>query len=64
MLDERLPAALAWWRANGIDRVTQGTADAPVGIVTVGKAHLDVLHALAAMGLSAPSRASRSTRSA
>ncbi len=52
MIDERLPAARAWWRANGIDRVTQGTAAAPVGIVTVGKAHLDVLHALAAMGLS------------
>ena len=52
MLEERLPAALAWWRANGIDRVTQGSAEAPVGIVTVGKAHHDVLHALDAMGLS------------
>ena len=52
MLDERLPAARAWWRANGIDRVTQGGADAALGIVTVGKAHHDVLHALAAMGLS------------
>ena len=52
MLDERLPAARAWWHANGLDRVTQGTADAPVGIVTVGKAHQDVLHALDAMGLS------------
>ena len=51
MLEERLPAALAWWRANGIDRMTQGKADAPVGIVTVGKAHLDTLHALDAMGL-------------
>ncbi len=51
MLDERLPAARAWWRANRLDRVTQGAADAPVGIVTVGKAHHDVLHALDAMGL-------------
>ena len=51
MLEERLPAALAWWRANGIDRVTHGDAGAPVGIVTVGKAHLDTLHALDAMGL-------------
>ena len=51
MLEERLPAAVAWWRANGIDRVTQGGQDAPVGIVTVGKAHHDVLHALSAMGL-------------
>ncbi len=51
MMDERLPAARAWWRANGIDHVTQGSAEAPLGIVTVGKAHHDVLHALAAMGL-------------
>ena len=51
LLDERLPAARAWWRANGLDRVTQGSAEAPVGIVTVGKAHHDVLHALHAMGL-------------
>ena len=46
-----MPAAVAWWRANGIDRVTQGSPDAPVGIVTVGKAHHDVLHALSALGL-------------
>ncbi len=51
MLDERLPAARAWWRANGLDRVVRGGPDAPVGIVTVGKAHHDVLHALRAMGL-------------
>ena len=53
VLCERLPAALAWWRANGIDRVTHGAADAPVGIVTVGKAHHDTMHALAALGLGA-----------
>ena len=29
VLNERLPAALAWWRANGLDAVTQGTAEAP-----------------------------------
>ena len=52
MMDERLPAARAWWRANGLDRVTHGAADAPFGIITVGKAHQDVLHALAEMGLS------------
>ncbi len=51
ILDERIPAARAWWHANGIDRVTHGAADAPIGIVTVGKAHLDTLHALDAMGL-------------
>jgi indolepyruvate ferredoxin oxidoreductase len=52
VVEERLPAARAWWRANGIDRVTQGSAEAPFGIVTVGKAHHDLLHALAEMGLS------------
>lgn len=51
MFEERLPAALAWWRANGLDRVTHGSADAPVGLVTVGKAHHDTMHALAVMGL-------------
>ena len=51
MLLERLPAAQAWWRANGLDRVTSGTADAPIGIVTVGKAHHDVRHALGRLGL-------------
>ncbi|MEJ1975340.1 MAG: hypothetical protein WDN49_03990 [Acetobacteraceae bacterium] len=44
-------AAAAWWRANGLDRVTQGSAEAPIGIVTVGKAHHDVRHALARLGL-------------
>ncbi len=51
LLLERLPAAQAWWRVNGLDRVTSGTADAPVGIVTVGKAHHDVQHALRRLGL-------------
>jgi indolepyruvate ferredoxin oxidoreductase len=51
MVEERLPAAQAWWRANGFDRVMSGTADAPVGIVTVGKAHHDVMHALRRLGL-------------
>jgi len=51
VMEERLPAAVAWWRANRLDRVTQGNADAPIGIVTVGKAHHDVRHALAQLGL-------------
>ncbi len=50
VVEERLPAALAWARANGIDR-TEGRADAPIGIVTVGKAHHDALHALRLLGL-------------
>ena len=51
MMDERLPAARAWARANRLDRLVHGRADAPIGIVTVGKAHHDAMHALRAMGL-------------
>ncbi|MDR3539180.1 MAG: indolepyruvate ferredoxin oxidoreductase family protein [Acetobacteraceae bacterium] len=51
MIEERLPAALAWARANRIDRLISGTADAPIGVVTVGKAHEDTLHALRRLGL-------------
>ena len=51
MMDERLPAALAWARANRLDRLTHGAADAPIGLITVGKAHEDAMHALRRMGL-------------
>ena len=51
MLQERLPAALAWVRANGLDRLVHGRADATIGIVTVGKAHHDTMHALRGLGL-------------
>jgi len=51
MTDERLPAARAWARANRLDRVMHGRADAPIGIVTVGKAHHDLMHALRRLGL-------------
>ena len=56
LVEERLPAAIAWARANGLDRTLFGAADAPIGIVTVGKAHLDVLRALDDLRL-APARA-------
>jgi len=51
MTDERLPAAKAWARANRLDRLMHGHAGAPIGIVTVGKAHHDVMHALRRLGL-------------
>ena len=51
LMDERLPAALAWARANRLDRHIHGRQDAPLGIVTVGKAHHDLMHALRAAGL-------------
>ena len=51
MIEERMPAALAWARANRLDRLYQRTADAPIGLVTVGKAHEDTMHALRRLGL-------------
>ncbi len=51
VVDERLPAVAAWARANGLDRLIRPGRDAPVGLVTVGKAHTDTLHALAMLGL-------------
>jgi indolepyruvate ferredoxin oxidoreductase len=51
MIDERIPAALAWARANRLDRLISGAEDAPIGLITVGKAHEDAVHALRRMGL-------------
>ncbi|WP_242665854.1 indolepyruvate ferredoxin oxidoreductase family protein [Paraburkholderia ginsengiterrae] len=52
VLDERLPAALGFMRANPLDRTLVRPQGARVGIVTVGKAHGDVLAAFEALGLS------------
>ncbi|MBS0223895.1 MAG: indolepyruvate ferredoxin oxidoreductase family protein [Proteobacteria bacterium] len=45
------PAALAYWRANRLDRMMLGRPDARFGIVTVGKSYLDVRQALDELGL-------------
>jgi indolepyruvate ferredoxin oxidoreductase len=45
------PAALAYWRANKLDRVMLGRPDARFGIVTVGKSYLDVRQALDELGI-------------
>ncbi len=47
----RLPAALAYARANGLNRIVLDTPNARLGIVTSGKAHLDVLQALDDLGI-------------
>ena len=47
----RLPAAIAFARANGIDRTEIDSASARIGILTAGKAYLDVRQALADLGL-------------
>jgi indolepyruvate ferredoxin oxidoreductase len=51
MIEERMPAVLAWARANRIDRLISGSPDASIGLVTVGKAHEDTMHALRRLGL-------------
>jgi indolepyruvate ferredoxin oxidoreductase len=51
VVEERIPAALAWARANRLDRHIFGNHDAPVGIVTVGRAHADTIHALRMLDL-------------
>ncbi|MBS0527418.1 MAG: indolepyruvate ferredoxin oxidoreductase family protein [Proteobacteria bacterium] len=45
------PAALAYWRANRLDRIMMGRPDARFGIVTVGKSYLDVRQALDELGI-------------
>jgi indolepyruvate ferredoxin oxidoreductase len=51
VVQERIPAALAWARANRLDRRIFGSEDAPIGIVTVGRAHEDAMHALRLLDL-------------
>ncbi|PKP63024.1 MAG: indolepyruvate ferredoxin oxidoreductase, partial [Alphaproteobacteria bacterium HGW-Alphaproteobacteria-8] len=44
-------AALAFARANGLDRRTHGQPGAKIGIVAAGKSWLDVAHALELLGI-------------
>jgi len=54
----KLPAALAFARANGFDRVILGSSRPRLGIVCQGQAYKDVLEAFNAMGLSLAEAAS------
>ena len=47
----KLPAALAFARANGLDRVTLDAPRARFGIISTGKAYLDTLQALEDLGI-------------
>ena len=47
----KLPAALAFARANKLDKVVLGGRNARVGIVTAGKSYLDVRQALDELGI-------------
>ena len=51
LIEERLPAARAWARANGLDRTVVAAPARRLGIVTVGKAHQDLMQAVADLGL-------------
>ncbi len=47
----KLPAALAYARANGLNRIVSDSADARIGVVAAGKAWQDVLESLDRLGL-------------
>ncbi|HSW11873.1 MAG TPA: indolepyruvate ferredoxin oxidoreductase family protein [Solimonas sp.] len=51
IVNKRLPAATAFARANGLDRVTIDGERRSLAIVSAGKAYLDVRQALADLGL-------------
>lgn len=52
LLEERLPAARAWARANQLDRVVIAAPQRRLGIISVGKAHQDLMQAIADLELS------------
>jgi indolepyruvate ferredoxin oxidoreductase len=51
LFQQRLPAAQAFARANGLDRVALDSPRRRLGIVTTGKAYLDVRQALDELGI-------------
>ena len=57
MIEERLPAAIRWAVANEIDRPVLGTKSPRLCIVTVGKAHQDLMQALDDLGIGEPEAA-------
>jgi indolepyruvate ferredoxin oxidoreductase len=51
LLDWKVYAALAYVRANGLDRIVWDAPDARLGIVTTGKSYGDTMQALADLGI-------------
>lgn len=51
MVEERIPAAIAWAGANRIDRPVITTTRLRLCVVTVGKAHQDLMQALDNLGI-------------
>ena len=52
ILDWKVYAALAYARANGLDRIVYDSPKARLGIVTTGKSYGDVMQALSDLGIS------------
>ncbi|KQP45508.1 indolepyruvate ferredoxin oxidoreductase family protein [Pseudorhodoferax sp. Leaf274] len=53
LIDARLPAARRWARANQLDKTIVAARERRLGVVTVGKAHQDLMQACADLGLTA-----------
>ena len=53
LLDYKLPAAQAYVRDNGLDKLVFDSPKPRIGIVTTGKAYLDVRQAFDELGLTA-----------
>jgi indolepyruvate ferredoxin oxidoreductase len=51
LIEERVPAARAWARANRLDREIVATPHKRLGVITVGKAHQDLMQAVQDLGL-------------
>lgn len=51
VFEERHPAAVAYMRANALDRVIVGGSNDEIAIVTAGKSYADVAQSLSDMGL-------------
>src|SRR5271166_1067029 len=51
LYNHKLPAALAYARANGLNRIIGEGADARIGVVAAGKAWQDLLQALGNLGV-------------
>ncbi|TDV72582.1 indolepyruvate ferredoxin oxidoreductase family protein [Pseudomonas sp. LP_7_YM] len=51
LIEHKLYAALAYARANKLDRVVQDSPGARIGIITSGKSYLDVCQALKMLGI-------------
>ena len=51
LLEHKLYAALAYARANRLDRIVMDSPNARIGIVTSGKSYLDVCQALRILGI-------------